>query len=106
MFNQFFGNYLFSNGYINKEQLLSALSRQAKTPVRVSTMALYSGYMSSSEVSHVIDLQNEEGKKFSELAIKYGYLTHDQVVDLLNQKAPDFLILGQMFYKKVYICKL
>lgn len=96
MFNQFFGNYLFSNGYINKEQLLSALSRQAKTPVRVSTMALYSGYMSSSEVSHVIDLQNEEGKKFSELAIKYGYLTHDQVVDLLNQKAPDFLILGQI----------
>jgi len=96
MYNQFFGNYLFSNGYITKEQLLPALARQAKTMMNVSTLALYSGYMSAQEIQHVVELQDEEGKKFSELAIKYGYLTHDQVMDLLNHKAPDFLILGQI----------
>lgn len=96
MFNQFFGNYLFSNGHITKEQLLPALARQSKAMMHVSTLALYSGYMSAQEIQHVIDLQEEEGKKFSELAIKYGYLTQQQVMDLLNTKAPDFLILGQI----------
>ena len=96
MYNQFFGNYLFSNGYVTKEQLLSALSRQAKTMPRIGTLALYAGYMSAPEVEHVIELQQEEGKKFSEIALKYGYLSHEQVVDLLENKAPDFLLLGQI----------
>lgn len=96
MFNQFFGNYLFSNGYVTKEQLLTALARQSKSMMHVSTLALYSGYMSAQEIQHVIELQDEEDKKFSEIAIKYGYLSHEQVMDLLNHKAPDFLILGQI----------
>lgn len=96
MYTQFFGNYLFSNGYINREQLLSALSRESKTNIHLSTLALFSGYMSAPEIEYVIRLQDEENKKFSELAILYGYLTKDQVVELLNQKTPDFLILGQI----------
>ena len=96
MFNQFFGNYLFSNGYVTKEQLLPALARQSKALIHVSTLALYAGYMSAPEIEHVIDLKNEEGKKFSEIAIKYGYLTQHQVMELLNMQAPDFLILGQI----------
>ena len=96
MFNQFFGNYLFTNGYVTKEQLLPALARQSKALIHVSTLALYAGYMSAQEIKHVINLKNEEGKKFSETAIKYGYLTHSQVMELLNMRAPDFLILGQI----------
>lgn len=96
MFNQFFGNYLFTNGYVTKEQLLPALARQSKALIHVSTLALYAGYMSAQEIQHVIDLKNEEGKKFSETAIKYGYLTQSQVMELLNMHAPDFLILGQI----------
>lgn len=96
MYNQFFGNYLFSNGYVTKEQLLPALSRQSKALMHVSMLALYAGYMSAQEIEHVIALQDEEGKKFSELAIKYGYLTQPQVMELLNTKAPDFLIIGQL----------
>lgn len=96
MYNQFFGNYLFSNGYVTKEQLLPALARQSKALMHVSTLALYVGYMSAQEIEHVLELQDEEGKKFSEIAIKYGYLTHEQVVDLLNTKAPDFLLIGQL----------
>ena len=96
MYSQFFGNYLFSNGYVTKEQLLPALVHQTKAFIHVSTLALYAGYMSAQEIQHVIDLQETEGKKFSELAIKYGYLTQHQVMELLNMKTPDFLILGQI----------
>ena len=94
MYNQFFGNYLFSNGYITKEQLLPALVRLSKENMLVRTLALYAGYMSAQEIEHVVKLQQEENKKFSELAIKYGYLTQHQVMELLNMKAPDFLLLG------------
>lgn len=96
MYTQFFGNYLFSNGYITKDQLLSVLVRQNKTQVRVGTLALYTGYMSAPEIRHVEDLQKEEESNFSEIAIRDGYLTQSQVVELLHMKSPDFLILGQI----------
>lgn len=99
MFNQFFGNYLFSNGYVTKEQLLPALAIQSKTFMHVSIKALYLGYMSAQEIQNVIDLQEEEGKKFSETAIKYGYLDQHQVMELLDASVPDFLILGQILIK-------
>lgn len=96
MYTEFFGNYLFSNGHITKEQLLSALSRQSKTSIRISTMALYTGYMSAQEVEYVNNLQKEEGKRFGEIAIRDGYLTQAQVVEILNMAVPDYIILGQI----------
>ena len=99
MYSQFFGNYLFSNGHVTKEQLLPALERQSKTSIQVSTLALYAGYMSAQEIQHVIHVQEEEGKKFSEIAINYGYMNQHQVMELLNTKVPDFLILGQILVK-------
>ena len=100
MYNQFFGNYLFSKGYVTKEQLLPALTRQPKTFLHVSMKALYLGYMSAHEIQHVIGLQQEEGKKFSETAIKYGYLSQNEIMELLNTPAPDFLVLGQILIKE------
>lgn len=95
MYTQFFGNYLYSNGYVTKEQLLPALLRQPHEVVRVSTLALYSGYMSAQEIESIIKIQYEEGRKFSELAMEQGLLTQKQVLELINTKAPDFLMLGQ-----------
>ena len=99
MFNQFFGNYLFSKGYVTKDQLLPALALQAKTFLHVSMKALYLGYMSAHEIQHINELQEEEGKNFSELAIKYGYIDHHQMMELLDTTVPDFLILGQILIK-------
>lgn len=96
MYNQFFGNYLFSKGYVNKEQLLPALQRQNQECVRVGMLALYSGYMSSEEVEYITELQNERGQKFSELAIANGFLTQDQVLELLDAECPSFVRLGQI----------
>lgn len=99
MYNQFFGNFLFSNGYVTKEQLLPALERQSKTFLLASTKALYAGYMSAKEIQHIVELQEKEGKKFSELAIKYGYIDQHEMMELLDTPVPDFLILGQILIK-------
>lgn len=96
MYTQFFGSYLFSNGYVTKEQLLPALLRQPHEVVRISTLALYTGCMSAQEIEYIINIQKEKGRKFSELAMEEGYLTQKQVLDLINMKTPDFLVLGQM----------
>lgn len=96
MFNQYFGNYLFSNNYITKDELLQALSCQPKTRLSVGMIALYTGFMTASEISQVYEFKKAENKQFSELAIQHGYLTSNQVVELLNSKVPDFLILGQI----------
>lgn len=96
MYNQFFGNYIFSKGYITKEQLIPALIRQDNELVRVSTLALYSGYMSPTEVENIINLQLKNEKKFSELAMENGFLTQDQILELLDIDCPSFLKLGQI----------
>lgn len=96
MYNQFFGNYLFSKGYVTKEQLIPALIRQDNELVRVSTLALYSGYMSPSEIENITTLQLKNEKKFSELAMENGFLTQDQILELLDIDCPSFLKLGQI----------
>lgn len=83
-------------GYVTKEHLISALIRQTKELVHVSTLALYAGYMSAQEVEYVLQIQKEENKKFSEVAIENGFLSQERVLELLNTKAPDFLVLGQI----------
>lgn len=96
MYNQFFGNYLFSKGYVTKEHLISALIRQTKESVHISILALYEGYMSATEVEYVTQIRKEEKRKFSEIALENGFLTQEQILSLLNTKAPDFLIIGQI----------
>lgn len=96
MYNQFFGNYLFSKGYVTKEQLLPALLRQSKEMIRLSTLALYSGYMSPDEIENITKLQLNNTKNFSELATENGFLSREQTLELLDAEFPAFLILGQI----------
>ncbi len=96
MYNQFFGNYLFSKGYVTKEQLLPALIHQDSELVRVSTLALYSGLMSPAEIENITKLQLKNEKKFSELAMENAFLTQDQILELLDAECPSFLKLGQI----------
>ncbi len=96
MFNQFFGNYLFSKGYVTKEQLLPALKRVADEQVHLAMLMLYAGTMSAEEIEDVRIMQKEQGKKFSELVIEQAYMTQDEILSLMGQKVPSFLILGQI----------
>ena len=99
MYTQFFGNYLISRELITHEQLISALSRQNHEVVHLSTLALYSGFMSPYEVEEITELQLMEGRKFSELSIEKGYLTKEQVLELLRSESPNFLVIGQILLR-------
>lgn len=96
MYTQFFGNYLLSKGYINKEQLFTAMKRQNNEHTRLGTLAMHAGYMTADEVDNTIIQQTHRDLKFGELAIDLGYLTKGQVIELLKSQSPDFLLLGQI----------
>ena len=96
MYTQVFGNYLLSKELITKDQLLTALSKKTLEAIHPSTLALYHGYVSPSEIEEIVRLQKQEGRRFSELAVENGYLTHEQALQLLNADIPDFLLLGQI----------
>jgi hypothetical protein len=95
MYTQFFGNYLLSRGVVTQEQLFSAMERMEQYYMRLGTLAIHEGYMTSSEVDEVIIEQTHANRKFGELAVELGYLTNDQVIDLLHMQRIDYLLLGQ-----------
>ena len=100
MYTQFFGNYLLSNGIVTQEQLFSAIQKQAKTRMKLGTLAIHAGYMTAQEVDQVVIEQTHQDKKFGELAIQFGYMTSDQVIELLKEQSPDFLLLGQILVEE------
>lgn len=96
MYTQFFGNYLLSRNIVSREQLFSAMQRMTNEHMRLGTLAIHAGYMTSTEVDEVVIEQTHADRKFGELAVELGFLTHEQVIELLQQQSPDFLLLGQI----------
>lgn len=95
MYAQFFGTFLLSHNAITKDQLITALNKKTSEHIRIGSLAILKGYMTASEVDHVIILQTHEDKLFGELAVSRGYLTEPQLHELLQMQYPDFLLLGQ-----------
>lgn len=96
MYTQFFGNYLLSNGYVTRDELFSAMQRQADQHLKLGTLAIHAGYMTASQVDDTVIHQTHQDRKFGELAVELGYLTDEQVSSLLKQQTPAFLSLGQV----------
>ena len=96
MYTQFFGNYLLSKNYVNKDQLFSAIQQLSSQHMKLGTLAIHAGLMTASEVDSVVVEQTHQDKRFGELAVTMGYLTEQQVNDLLNSQSPDYLLLGQI----------
>lgn len=96
MYTQFFGNYLLTNGYVTKEQLFDAMKKQEEAHMRLGTLAIHKGLMTTDAVEEIVILQTHESKKFGELAVENGYLTEDELTDLLQEQSPDFLLLAQI----------
>ena len=95
MYSQLFGSYLLRKGAVTPEQLSEAITKVSRTRIKLGTLAIHAGLMVASEVDEVCFLQTREDKRFGEIATERGYLTEEQVRDLLNAQAPDFLLLGQ-----------
>lgn len=96
MYAQFFGNFLLSHNVLTNEQLLAALKEKDSRHMKIGTLAIHAGYMSSGEVDEVIILQTHKDRRFGEIAIEEGLLTEEQVKELLAKQSPDFLLLGQV----------
>ncbi|MDD6194210.1 MAG: chemotaxis protein CheX [Lachnospiraceae bacterium] len=95
MYSQLFGSFLLRKGAVTPEQLSDAIAKVSSTRIKLGTLAIHAGLMVASEVDEVCFLQTREDKRFGEIATERGYLTEEQVRDLLNAQAPDFLLLGQ-----------
>ncbi|MGN0341385.1 MAG: chemotaxis protein CheX [Roseburia sp.] len=96
MYTQFFGNFLLSKGAISAEDLVNALHKQSTTYLKLGTLAIHAGLLTSSEVDAIVIMQTHQDKRFGELAIEGGYLTSEQVDQLLSSQKPDYLLLGQI----------
>lgn len=96
MHTQFFGNYLLSRNLITKEEMLSVMEQLASTHVKLGSLAAHAGYMTASEVEHVIIMQTRQDKRFGELAVELGYMSQKQVDELLQEQVPDYILFGQI----------
>jgi CheY-specific phosphatase CheX len=96
LYTQFFGNYLLSNGHVTKEQLFSAMQRQADEHMKLGTLAIHAGLMDATQVDEVVIEQTHQDRRFGELAVKMGYLTEEQMDELLHKQPPAYLMLGQV----------
>ena len=96
MYTQFFGNYLLQRQIVTNEQLLSAMQRASKSRLKVGTLALHQGYMTTQEIEECLYLQTREDKRFGEIAMERGYLTEDIIRELLNIQGNDYMLLGQI----------
>ena len=95
MFAQFFGSYLLAHQAVSPDNLIAAISMLADTHIKLGTLAMHMGYMTSSEVDEVCFLQTREDKRFGEIALERNYLFREQLDEIVKAQIPDYLLLGQ-----------
>lgn len=95
MYGQFFGSYLLNKKAVTPAQLNTAIGEMGKSHLKLGTLAMYKGYMTSDEVDECCYIQRREDKRFGEIALERSYLFEDQLEDLLGAQIPDYLRLGQ-----------
>ena len=70
MYTQFFGNFLINRNVITPEQLITAISKESTSHLKLGTLAMYHNLMSASEVDAVIAAQKQDHKSFQEVAVR------------------------------------
>lgn len=95
MYGQFFGSYLLNRKAVTPAQLNSAIAEMDRSHIKLGTLAMYKGYMTSDEVDECCYIQRREDKRFGEIALERSYLFQNQLEDLLDLQIPDYLRLGQ-----------
>jgi len=95
MFTQLFGNFLLRKGVVTPDQLIDAIKASAETHVKLGTLCIHSGMMTSQEVEKVYIEQTHADKRFGEIAVEMGYLTAGQLEELMENQGPNYLLLAQ-----------
>jgi len=103
MFTQFFGNYLFNEKLVTKQQLIEALEMQKFARAKLGVLAINAGYMTGAQVDEVHAEQQRMDKRFGDIAVEKGYMTESQVETLLSNQKQAHLVIGQALVDKGYL---
>lgn len=95
MYGQFFGSYLLNKKAVNPEELGEAIANMGNSHIKLGTLAMYKGFMTSDEVDECCYIQRREDKLFGKIALERNYLFDEQLEVLLESQVPDYLRLGQ-----------
>lgn len=95
MYGQFFGSYLLNKKAVTSDELVKAISNMGNSHIKLGTLAMYKGFMTSDEVDECCYIQRREDKLFGKIALERNYLFDDQLEILLESQMPDYLRLGQ-----------
>lgn len=83
MYNRFFGNYLFSKGYVTKEQLLPALTGQTDVVLRPRILTIYLEHTAPDE--NTTTTEYPSFLKLGQYLIQEGVFTYEQFADILEE---------------------
>lgn len=95
MFSQFFGNYLLNKGKITKAQFTSCMEYMRANRVKLGLIAESEGLLTRQQANELNHLQMKSDKRFGDLAIEKGYLTDSDISHLLQLQGNPYLIFVQ-----------
>lgn len=95
MLSRLLGEFLLEERLVTPEQLRSVLDRAASAKVKIGTLSINAGHMTTAQVEEVHELQKTRDLRFGDLAVEKGYLTEAQLQELLRMQSREDLLLGQ-----------
>lgn len=95
MFSQFFGNYLLNNGAITEDQFSSCMEYMRANRVKLGLVAESEGLITRAQADELNRLQMQTDKRFGDLAVEKGYLTDTDISHLLQLQGSPYLIFVQ-----------
>ena len=91
MFAQLFGKYLTEKSVIKGDICQQILEKQKSVRVKLGTIAVAEGMLTSDQAEEVNQLQKQQDKRFGDIAIEKGWLTPEQMDTLLSKQGNAYL---------------
>lgn len=95
MFSQFFGNYLLNKGAITEDQFSSCMEYMRANRVKLGLVAESEGLITRAQADELNRLQMQTDQRFGDLAVEKGYLTDTDISHLLQLQGSPYLIFVQ-----------
>jgi CheY-like chemotaxis protein len=105
MFCQLFGNYLFEEDVISKDEYQKLIEEQMSVRVRLGTIAVMEGILSEEEVEKINQLQRTQDRRFGDIAVEQGLLSDTQVSALLVKQGDVYMQFVQLLMDMLSITK-
>ncbi len=97
MFAQLFGKYLTEKSIIKEEIYQEIFEKQKSVRVKLGTIAVAEGMLTSEQAEEINQLQKQLDKRFGDIAIDKEWLTPEQMDTLLSKQGNAYLQFIQLF---------